>query len=98
MLLTNFLLSIFFEPSPEAGTASPPALAESSAVLSCFAFLVVLASPKTTLLSKSSLFEANGTFDLLVLAPRLPFLGILGIGMPTQYCMVSRVKGLQSLD
>ena len=82
-LLTNVLVSGFLDTSSlEAGTILPAFLAESSAVLPCFAFLVALASPKMTLLSISSLFEANGIFDFLVLAPRFPFLGILGIGMP----------------
>lgn len=93
MLLTNFLVSgCLGGSSLEAGTTSPPFVAEPSAVLLCFGFLVVLASPKTTLLSKSSVFEANGTLDFLVLAPRLPFFGIFGIGIPTQHCMVSLIE------
>lgn len=98
MLLTNFLESSFFGGSSlEAGTIFPPFLAEDSAVLPCVAFLVVLASPKMTLSSTSSLFEANGTFDFLVLAPWLPFLGMLGIGVPIQCCMVliPRIEGVE---
>ena len=92
MLLTNFLVSgLFGGPSFDAGMLSPPFLAEGSAVLPCFAFFAVLASPKTTLLSMSSLL--NGMFDFL--AARLPFLGMLGIGTQTQKCMMPCVAELE---
>ena len=84
VLLTIFLVSGFVGASSlEVGAIIPPFLAEFSAVLACLTFFVVLASPKTTLLSMSSLFEANGMLGFLVLAPRLPSLGILGIQKPT---------------
>ena len=80
--------------------AVPPSfLTESPAMLPCFAFFLDLASPKMTLLSITSLFEANGPCDFLVLAPRLPIFGILLVrGIPTQYCILEAQKERNSFN
>lgn len=82
-----------------AEAVSPSFLTESPAMLPCFAFFLDLASPKMTSLSISSLFEANGPCDFSVLAPRLPFFGILLVlGISPQWCILETQKERNSIN